>query len=197
MSTPIPTSTTSQLTPEELHRAQQYKTAIHYTSLGALFLCPLLILVPPRTTLRTSLLLFGAGIGGNQLASEYSGSSLLQRAQQRVKYLAATDLPPKAQEVQARLREERRRMNNADAVAVDAVGEKRERGVMGKLWMGDEGEDWKRKRDEKEKEALEEGRGYGGLIMDQIWEVWNWGKKEAEDVKEKDEEVVKARKEDK
>ena len=44
--------------------------------------------------------------------------------------------------------------------------------------------------------ALEEGRGYGGLITDQIWEVWNWGKDKVEVVKEKDEEVVKKREED-
>jgi hypothetical protein len=45
-----------------------------------------------------------------------------------------------------------------------------------KLWYGEEGDDWKPKRDEREKKALEEGKGYGDLIMSQIWEVWNWGK---------------------
>jgi hypothetical protein len=40
--------------------------------------------------------------------------------------------------------------------------------------------DWKVARDAREKEALEEGRGYGGLIVDQIWEVWNWGRERPE-----------------
>ena len=68
-----------------------------------------------------------------------------------------------------------------------------ERGVLKKVWYGQEGEDWKVKRDRREKQALEEGRGYGGLIMDQIWEVWDWGgkaKKDGEKDGEKDEKKV-------
>jgi len=33
----------------------------------------------------------------------------------------------------------------------------------------------------EEREALEEGRGYGSLIVEQIWEVWNWDKEKDED----------------
>jgi hypothetical protein len=28
---------------------------------------------------------------------------------------------------------------------------------------------------------LEEGKGYGDLIQEHIWDVWNWGKKEEEE----------------
>mgnify|MGYP001357363367 FL=1 len=75
--------------------------------------------------------------------------------------------------------------------------EDKERGLLEKGGMGGEGPDWKAKRDLKEKEALDEGRGYGGLIMDQIWEVWSWGKDKVEEVKEVDEKVVQERKEGK
>lgn len=75
--------------------------------------------------------------------------------------------------------------------------EQGKKGMFEKIWLGEEGEDWKRKRDEREKAALEEGKGYGGLIMDQIWEVWNWGEKKMEDVKEVDEKIVAERKEGK
>jgi len=59
----------------------------------------------------------------------------------------------------------------------------RERGIQGGVLEGAEQAEtlrqrkavWKVQRDAREKEALEDGRGYGGLIMDQIWEVWNWG----------------------
>ena len=51
------------------------------------------------------------------------------------------------------------------------------KGLVEKVWMGGEREGWRERRIREEKEAIEEGRGYGGLIMDQIWEVWNWGKK--------------------
>lgn len=76
--------------------------------------------------------------------------------------------------------------------------QERSKGLKGKLkdvWLGGEGDDWKTKRDQREKEALEAGKGYGDLIMEQIWDVWSWGKKSAEEVKEKDEAVVEARKE--
>lgn len=45
--------------------------------------------------------------------------------------------------------------------------------------------DWKAQRDAREKKALEEGRGYGGLIIDQIWEVWNWGRERPGEIEEK------------
>ena len=57
--------------------------------------------------------------------------------------------------------------------------EEQEGGVVAltkKLWMGNETEGWKERRLREEREALEEGRGYAGLIWDQIWEVCNWGK---------------------
>lgn len=129
-------------------------------------------------------------------------------------------LPEKAKIMQVRLREERERRERMQAVFANPVVEKEkvekveskvldevrrtkeedereERGILEKVWLGGEGDDWKAKRDKREREALEEGRGYGGLIMDQIWEVWNWGKDKVEDVREKDEEVVKERKEHK
>ena len=131
-------------------------------------------------------------------------------------------LPEKAREVQVRLREERERMRGRDDRAMGLSGGKRaagelegrsrvldevgrlkdgdkdkERGLVEKVWMGGEGDDWKEKRDQREKEAFEEGRGYGGLIMDQIWEVWNWGKDKVEEVKEVDEKVVEERREEK
>lgn len=51
--------------------------------------------------------------------------------------------------------------------------------------MGQEEEGWMEKRLREEQKALEEGKGYSGLIMDQIWEVWNWGKPKEEPEKEK------------
>ncbi|AEO62547.1 uncharacterized protein THITE_2106850 [Thermothielavioides terrestris NRRL 8126] len=46
------------------------------------------------------------------------------------------------------------------------------RGLWERLWMGGEEEGWKEKRLEEERKALESGKGYGGLIMDQVREVW-------------------------
>lgn len=58
-------------------------------------------------------------------------------------------------------------------------GGKTEQNLIGKIWMGDASPDWKEKREQKEREALQEGGGgYWGLITDQIAEVWNGGKKD-------------------
>jgi hypothetical protein len=138
---------------------------------------------------------------------------MLQRFGNRMENMSASSLPPKAQEMQVRLREEKARREEARLGGIEDVKrkgedlarrteeerirvekEKKERGLLEKVWMGNEGDDWKQKRDQKEKEALEEGKGYGGLIMDQIWEVWNWGRDKAEEVKEVDERVVAERK---
>lgn len=57
--------------------------------------------------------------------------------------------------------------------------EKKEMGWLQRLWLGDADPDWKEKRDQKEREALQEGGvGYWGLITEQISEVWNGEKKE-------------------
>lgn len=53
---------------------------------------------------------------------------------------------------------------------------------------------WKKERDAREREALEQGKGYGDLIMDQIYEVWNGGKEKVEEVKEVDKKVVEEQK---
>jgi hypothetical protein len=125
--------------------------------------------------------------------------------------VSGRELPPKAQEMQIRLREEKIRREEALAGGIGEVRrkgeelaervrlekeqkEKEDRGLLEKVWMGSEGEDWKQQRDKREKEALEEGKGYGGLIMDQIWEVWNWGRNKTEEIKEKDEKVIEERK---
>lgn len=70
---------------------------------------------------------------------------------------------------------------------VEKMRQDKERSMLQKVWYGQEGENWKQKRDEKEKKALEEGKGYGDLIIDQIWEVWNWGKTEEGNEDEKEE----------
>ncbi|KAI4137756.1 MAG: hypothetical protein L6R39_007116, partial [Caloplaca ligustica] len=73
--------------------------------------------------------------------------------------------------------------------------QREERGVAGlarKLWYGSEGEGWKERRIREEREALEEGRGYGGLIGDAIRDVVG-GSVEREDVERFQEERKRER----
>lgn len=75
--------------------------------------------------------------------------------------------------------EEQRRARRQEDGAVQE--EVRKRGLLKGIWMGGESDDWVEERKRKEKEALEEGRGYGGLIMDQIKDVWGVKKEEDDD----------------
>jgi len=209
MTTPTPTKP-----PSPTLDAESQARLIHNVSLGALIVCPLIIALPPRKLdIYTFALLTGTFLGGNQLLYERTGRSIVMRWSEKMASMTPGDLPPKAKEVQERLRMEKAIRFEKNLRGGKDVGkmlgedgskilgevqrmeeEQKKRGLVERVWMGNEGEDWKAKRDQREKEALEEGRGYGGLIMDQVWEVWNWGGKKMEEVKEKDEEVVAARK---
>ncbi len=59
--------------------------------------------------------------------------------------------------------------------------------------MGNEKPGWKERRLAEEQEKISQGEGYGGMIMDQIWEVWNWGKEKGKDLERKDEDVLSER----
>jgi hypothetical protein len=61
------------------------------------------------------------------------------------------------------------------------------------VWMGGEKAGWKERRLAEEQEKISQGEGYGGMIMDQIWEVWNWGKEKGEELEEKDWEALRER----
>ena len=169
-------------------------------ALGALFL-------PPRKLDLRQVILGGVAVWGtNQLVYDYSGRSFAQRFGARMEQLSGTGLPEKAQRTQTLLRAERekkrRQLEQARTTAEPGLSEadralleeqkeherERERGrsraersPLEVLWMGDQDDDWKEKRDRREKEALSEGGdGYWGLITDQIAEVWNGAKKEQE-----------------
>ncbi len=112
--------------------------------------------------------------------------------------------------MQTRLREEKLRREEAAIGGIADVRRKgeelsksrekergrkeKERGLLEQVWMGNEGDDWKEKRDRREREALEVGKGYLDLIKEQIWDVWSSGEKKVEDLKEVDEKVVEERK---
>jgi hypothetical protein len=200
------TTQPQSLSPEEAQRNAQYRDLIKYTSIGALFICPLIIALPPRKLdAYTLVLLSCTAVGANQVSREYTGESILERMGGRIQSMGGKELPSeRAREVQKLLREEREIQRNgaikARIQAAEATGdeskivaelkraeeerardEDKKRSVLQKIWMGGEKDDWKATRDAKEKEALEEGKGYGDLIMDQIWEVWSWGRDKTED----------------
>ena len=93
-------------------------------------------------------------------------------------------LPTEKAQLNARIAAERREKEELERARREGVEglaggdrEKGKRGVIGRIWMGGEEEGWKERRLEEERKALEEGKGYTDLILEQIWEVWNWDKK--------------------
>lgn len=121
---------------------------------------------------------------------DYTGESIYQRTIRRFQKMTDGGLPEKAKRTQELMRIERERreaqLPEAERRRLQEEREKREiaqRGVLGKLWMGNEKGNWKEERAQKDKEALEEGKGYGDLIVEQVKEVFS-SKKEGEDKKD-------------
>jgi len=47
-------------------------------------------------------------------------------------------------------------------------------------------EGWRERRAREDQEKLAQGKGYGDIILEQIWDVWNWGKTGDEATKPED-----------
>jgi hypothetical protein len=188
--------------PSQVEEIQFYGTPpiLHYGALGASILGPVAFLLPSgrknlSSQLQNMLLATGSFWAFNQLAYDYTGKSIVQRSNERwAKVFNSFDegLPTeKARLVKAQLEAQKAQRKQDEAARHEAERlrkedeERRKRGLLTRVWMGNEGEDWKQRRIEEDKKALESGKGYGDIIMDQIWEVWNQGtgkgKKEAKE----------------
>lgn len=187
-----------------------YRTFQHYTALGFLFGAPVLIALPPR---KLDFYTFALGsswaLSANHLYKER------QRERQRSPFGGLQQHAAEASEaevggggkktryemVQEQLRREKRHRRllegPLDGNEEEESGDGRplsgiQKGLE-KVWMGNEKPGWKERRLAEEQEKISQGEGYGGMIMDQIWEVWNWGKGKGEDLERKDEDVVRDR----
>jgi hypothetical protein len=190
MSTPHPTPT------EREAMTASYETFLHNTSLTMLFLAPALIALPPRKLdLYTATLAASFLASANHVTKEHTGRGLLGNVPffNRRKAAEAAAEKTKAEEFQERYRaeKERRRLLEEPAATSDAGRPPSALEAAAKeLWMGGEKEGWRERRLREEQEKIAQGEGYGSMIVDQIWEVWNWGEKKGEDIKEKDKEVL-------
>ncbi|KAH0128795.1 hypothetical protein KCU66_g4696, partial [Aureobasidium melanogenum] len=54
--------------------------------------------------------------------------------------------------------------------------------ILEQVYYGNEKpEGWRERRAQEDQKALAEGKGLSDIILDQIWDVWTWGKhKEAQ-----------------
>ncbi|BDD55275.1 hypothetical protein MAP00_000812 [Monascus purpureus] len=167
-------------------RQADYVRFKHYTALTFLVASPILIALPPRRLNNLTALLFGAWCAsGNHLLREKTGRGVLDRITDGFTSISSpTGLPTeKAQEVQAKLRaareaQIRQQREGEDPESVEKELEKlrnSNRGALERVWMAGETEGWKERRLEEERKALQEGKGYGDLIKEHVWDVWTWG----------------------
>lgn len=175
MATPTPQM---PLTPEQRIAQEQqdnYQRITRSLAIGGLVLCPVIALLPPR---KLDLYTFSLGIGFYLSADHLSTLRTGRGIVQQLSPFRTLELPTdRARETQRILREEREKSRKT----LDRPEGGEEKGVLAKLWMGDEKEGWKERRLEEEKKALEEGKTYTDMIFEQIWDVWNWDKKKSGD----------------
>lgn len=155
---------------------------MHYGAMVCVVAGPFALFMPPRRMgFQSILLATGTSYAVNILAYDFTGESMYQRFVRRTSSAASAvtgDLPEKALRTQELMRRERERREAAlpepERRRLQEERERKEResrGVLSRLWMGSEKENWREERARKEKEALEQGKGYGDLIVEQVKEV--------------------------
>lgn len=183
------TTTPTSLSPEQL-KAEQYKRFKHFAALTFIVGAPVLIALPPRRLNLYSISLSAAFVlSANQLTIERKNRSILSymnpiEALNSLPSQRARETHERHEREKARQLEEIERTQGVEAKRREL---ERRQSLIDKVWMGGEEEGWKERRLKEEQERIAAGEGYGSMIMDQIWEVWTWGKKRKEDASEGEE----------
>ncbi|KAF2269903.1 hypothetical protein CC78DRAFT_529067 [Lojkania enalia] len=185
MATPQP-----PLTPEQrlaLEEKARYDRLTRNLAIGGVIICPIVALVPPRKLdLYTFSLAMGFYLSADHLSSHYTGKSLIHQIP--LPSAPGSALPTeKAREMQRQIKEKEAMEKGSETLK----DREKNKTLWHKIWMGDEKEGWKERRLEEERKALAEGKSYQSLILDQIWEVWNWDKKKNGDGKGKSDQEKK------
>jgi len=171
----------SQAQPQHATETQHPKI-LHNVALLGLLACPILALLPPRKfDIYTMGLIGCTAYSANYLTVEQTGRSIREHMTTPVTYskrpVALNNVSPLIEpgslskdprntklEMQS-LRSE----SNAAALTTELEKTKSSR------------EAWKTQREKEIQDELDAGKGFGDMIVDQIWEVWNWGKKKDDD----------------
>ncbi|RKU41883.1 hypothetical protein DL546_003892 [Coniochaeta pulveracea] len=166
---------------------------LHYAAIGIAVLGPIAYFTPSTrrgasSTIQRAILASGSFYAINLLAFDYTGRSIIQRSEDRWGKILGTNsssgssglfdpLPEKAKQTKIAMdaaraareaalpEEERRKLEERRRAR-----EEGKKGLISRIWYGGEDEDWKKKRLEEDQKAIQEGKGYGDIIMDQIWE---------------------------
>jgi hypothetical protein len=165
-----------QPTPDE---TQKYIKVLHNTAIVAAVVCPVLALLPPR---KFDIYTFGLGgatlFSANYLTREQTGRSAWQHIADRggqpvLQTPVDSGVIPSTEQanLHRELRYANKEMKRLHAEKALSVTEQ----------VQSQRDLWKMEREKEIKEDIEEGKSFGDMITDQIWEVWNWGKKSEDD----------------
>ncbi|KAK5131996.1 hypothetical protein LTR08_000417 [Meristemomyces frigidus] len=172
-----PQASQRQATPAELNR---YTSTFHDVALLAAIACPVLALLPPRKLDIFTVVLVGTTVySGNYLVREQSGRSIWQHVRggrrEPLLHEQQTSLPIPPTE-QANLSKELQHARH-ETQRTHIKGSEGGRTVTEELQATQSQRDaWKAQREKEIQDDLDVGKGFGEMITDQIWEVWNWGK---------------------
>ncbi|KIV93636.1 hypothetical protein PV10_04834 [Exophiala mesophila] len=173
MSTSTPNKPPEPSTDRLQRMAADYDSFVNTVTLATLFVAPALIALPPRKLDFYTFSLASVWILSANYRGTFSGL--------KPSFLG---MPAKAREIQEQQRmmaqaREQKRLLEESGYAADTKSKKGT--LLGEkakeIWMGGETEGWKERRLKEEQEKIDQGEGYGSMIMDQIWDVWNQGKK--------------------
>lgn len=155
------TTSQEQKTVLEARQTNTNRRIMYYSALGACVACPAVALMPPR---KYDLFTFGLGIAffisAGHVVEERTGQGLLWHVGNALPSVQKKDRIKEVQDQEQRL--------------ASSIHTKQARGFWRKLWMGNEGDDWVLERAKKEREALEDGRGYSGLIGEHIMQAFGY-----------------------
>lgn len=169
-----PAQTTTTMTNDQSTRdIERWRKIIYNTCFGLCFACPVIALLPPR---KFDLYTFGLGVTWVTCAGYVSE----QKTGQGILWHLGNAMPSarnREKLEQLRKEEAAAKQRREELFAVNAKKEDQPRGLLKSVWMGGESDDWIEERKRKEMEALEEGKGYGTLIWDQVKEVWGVDKR--------------------
>jgi hypothetical protein len=137
--------------------------------------CPVLMLLPPR-----KLDFFTAGLG---ITTVYSTNYLVRDSTGRSIQQHITGYRPPI------LPKESMQTDEAHTQASDAIRLERQEALLASKERANIAEQveatkqakWAQERNQEVQDALDVGKGFGDIIIDQVYEVWNWGKKRDDD----------------
>ncbi|EME85906.1 uncharacterized protein MYCFIDRAFT_39873 [Pseudocercospora fijiensis CIRAD86] len=139
---------------------ERYAKTLHNAAIATLVVCPILALLPPRKLDMYTIGLVGlTGYSANYLIRESSGRSIWQQI----------------------TRPQRQPLPKESTPSASVIGElqKEGRNDIGSAYY--EQGSWKAQRQREIKDDVEEGKSFSDMIVDQVWSVWNQGKKNEED----------------